>query len=240
MKYKLYICETINHYSNKLIMEKYNEILNLFVGKDCREWMRNPFVIGNKVFATDGHMLVAFDSSRVDCSKVEAQDKNKLNRVYPKKDNCSHHISYTLLSEHINKIVKVPEISTNEEEIKCHECDGEGEVEWEFCDSNGRNHYMEDDCPVCGGSGINGKIIKTPTGRMIIPDKAECKIGNSFFRVNLINKIFEVMTILGGVDAELVFQKDKMQASMFRVQDVDILIMPISEKKGRLSFCINF
>ena len=110
-------------------MNVYNEILNLFIGNDkIRTWMNNPFLIENKVFATDGYALIAIQKDKINTEGVFSPDKTVLERVYPMKKEFEQVISFNKLSEIIKLVPRIDEVIEKDETHECNDCNGSGKV----------------------------------------------------------------------------------------------------------------
>ena len=79
-----------------------------------------------------------------------------------------------------------------EEGRECVECEGSGEVEWEYTDQDGEIHFRDSDCPVCHGDGMFEDVFKS-TGFMIPTEDSIVRIGKLFFRGILAQKLLWAM-----------------------------------------------
>ena len=140
------------------------ELLQSFCGKDdIRPHLMNAtvqVVHGTKYYiATDALKLIMIPYDSVD--RLEITN----NKDYPRiKDVVNFELKYKATIS-ISEIQKAIELSPKIDEldyshqIKCAECDGEGEIECEEC---GHSYT----CDRCGGEGVVGKPVKT--GNLVI------------------------------------------------------------------------
>jgi hypothetical protein len=201
-------------------MNKYQEILNLFVSEDkMRDWMLTPFVVGNKVIATNGWALVAFDKSKIDCSSLRILDKSKLNGTYPLEENINSHNTVDFLKECFLKVPLVDDY--------CNECKGSGEVTFIYEDSKLKDHKIDGECPICDGFGVCEQEIENPNGKKVPDIDAKCVIGNCLFFTNKVELIIKVADLLKEKYYSHINQTLESRANLFRVGEVEILLMPI-------------
>ena len=79
-----------------------------------------------------------------------------------------------------------------EEGRECVECEGSGEVEWEYTDQDGKIHSHDGDCPICDGDGIIEVAFKS-TGFMIPTDNSFVRIGDLLVRGEFAQKLLWTM-----------------------------------------------
>lgn len=110
------------------------ELLKEFCEKDeLRPLLEAPFYNTkyNKVWCTNGHVLIEINP------KV-------LTRKYPKDElrfpelecPCKKKITIEAIIKALDECPKVDEEIVVSEEVKCKECEGYGEVTWEYTDNN--------------------------------------------------------------------------------------------------------
>lgn len=112
----------------------------------------------------------------------------------------------TVMADEVECVVKsiplVDEYETVEATHTCKECGGSGEVEWEYEDCNGDTHFLEYECPVCGGNGLTGGETR-PTGKKAISKYACIALGGRFIRARHAALLLEAMRAAGADAAEL-------------------------------------
>ena len=215
-------------------MNKYQEILNLFVSTDeLRNWMMRPFIINSKVFATNGWALVAFDVTNLKVlGDVGYYKEDKLNGVYPLEHNLDNKYSIDYLKECFKSVPLVEDFDEEEKEDTCDECNGSGEVTFTYEDSKYKDHEIDGECPICDGFGNCKQTIEKPNGKMVQDPNSKCTIGNSLFFANKIKHILEVAELLGVNEFKHIHQSTPTKQNLFKIGDVELLLMPtMSEGK---------
>ena len=210
----------------------------MFIGHGrYREWMKEVFLIDNKVFATDGFALIAMPKDKINTEGVWSGEKTVLGSIYPMKKEFEQVISFSQLSEMMKLVPLVDEVVEKDETAECKECDGSGEVTYLYESKSGRTYEYEYECPICEGTGVIGDIVEIPTGRKIADPKGTCKIKESVFHIKQINRIYEVMKLLGNKDLILCGVNSK-GVHLFLIEDVEIIVMP-TLNGDCVCFCID-
>lgn len=194
-------------------------LLNRFKSNDYRrDWMSKPFNVGNSTVSTNGYILIStpLQEGFEDLS-------NKTKGVYPMDFNLDTKILVSELKQKINDFPKVD--CFNEEEKKCDACNGYGDVDFEFS-HNGKDYESNQDCPVCDGSGVFNTVSKTPNGKKELDCNKFFGIGNSVFNVARIEELLEVAETLEADEITLVNQTQPNKASLFKIKEVEVLLMP--------------
>lgn len=209
--------------------KKYEKILDLFVSKDeMRDWMCKPFIIEDKIFSTDGTILVAFDKNNInDLSSIPIAPAKRTENIYPLEINLNKEITISHLKDCFKKVKVVEDYDIIENKTECDECDGKGTVTFTYEDKKGEEHDSIEDCPICDGHGDHIEENEKPNGKLVYDDKSICMIGNYHFKSTKIEAILKVAESLNADSFKITYQKETNGASMFRVLDVDLLIMPI-------------
>ena len=211
-------------------MKDYDKILNLFTSNnstEIRQWHCKPFLIGNKLIATDGYSLVSFNKSNIEfVDNIPTYTKEKLNGVYPLEHHMKQTISIDLLKKCFEKIPLADSFKTTTTNLDCDECEGDGEVVFSYSDNNYKRHELKGDCPICDGCGQIVKTTKESTGKKVIDTNYFGSIGNSVFKIDKLQKIIEVAEILNEDSFDLVHQKKEFSPSLFLIKDVEILLAP--------------
>ena len=198
-------------------IEKYKEILNLFTPKDWfRPWMEEPWNIEGKTCTTNGWVVAI-------CPKFGEfpEPKESTKDIYPKPQNLNIEISVEVLRNAIKQMPCEVVVEEEIEENECRDCMGTGEVTWTYED-----YEKEYECPVCEGTGKVEKTKYIPTDKTEpLPDWA-VKIKGSGFLTGRILDLIKVAEILEEKSVLLIHQKDERQASIFKIGDVELLVMP--------------
>lgn len=196
----------------------YNEILKLFIGENGGIYNK-PFLKGDKVIATDCYGLVAFDKNLINCSKIF--EPGITLPFFPVEQKFEKMFSY----EEVQKWIDEVPIEIRERGIECEECEGDGIVSVEYYSAKRNKSYNIDcECPICEGSGFEmNEIIKEKSPYFRID------IGLSTFYSKQIERVFKVMTMQGNANLILTRQDEAMTPSYFKINDIELIVMPISK-----------
>lgn len=201
----------------------YLEALTSFCANDkYRDWMNTPFVIGNKAYSTDAHFLTIIDAEKVENYKeLPILEAKKLNGVVPEERNKSFDIEVSKIKADFEKAPQIDCYDIVGEDIDCLECDGSGNVEWEY-----EHHTKDFDCPICDGEGKTSVAEQIKNGKTKVDDYLCVKIGNSFFYANKLDKIVKTAEKIQAKTITLTYQDTPNRGSMFKLNDLEILVMP--------------
>lgn len=176
------------------------KLFGLFVADNdtYRPILNNPYRRDGYVYASDGQKLIRV---KEDIVSGDYEVTNELTFNMPT-DSCD----YTITDMDIEKVLsEIPQVEEMEEkEIKCSECDGTGEVIWEYKDKNWETHENEYECPICGGTGYIS--VEKATGRMILDSDTVVKVGRNGIASTLLQVLLGAMKIVGVTEAHLVYQ----------------------------------
>ena len=187
------------------------KLFGLFVADDdmYRPILNNPYRRDGYVYASDGQKLIRVKEDIVS-GDYEVTDKMKLNIPA---DNCD----YTITDKDIEKVLsEIPQVKEMEEKkVKCSECDGTGEVIWEYQDKNWETHENEFECPICGGTGYIS--TEKATGRMIPNPYTVVKVGENGIASTLLQVLLDAMRIIGVTEVHLICQEGVI--NYFRINE---------------------
>lgn len=183
------------------------ELLAGFCDPDnLREQYRHPFLnedTGN-VWATNAHVLI---SVAPQCLK-ETYETSKLKEPPEFSEHtCDHIITMSMMDDALAAVPQIEEQIEVQKAIKCEECEGSGEVEWEYTDSKYRVHFRSDVCPECDGEGILQEAVYKSTGRMVPDPEASIGINDANLLVRDIVKLIDAMQFFGVDQVHLVRYK---------------------------------
>lgn len=205
-------------------MNKYLEILELIKSKEyLRESLRNPFIGGKYVAASDGKSLVYFvkellpENTDFPISGKFPDISEFVNLIENKSDLLSLH----QLKSIIEKCPMVEEIK--EEKIECEECNGSGEVDYTYEDRKRVEHIIEQDCPSCNGDG--GEYKDIPTGKMIKDNNYYIYLNNCILNIELVENLIKLSEILESAII-LVRQNGERDPLVFKLGEVKFILMP--------------
>lgn len=212
-------------------MKKYNKeildkIFNLFVGNDeLRPVMHKPINVQDKfISATDAHTLIIVDKDLCDYETNNPYEENiNVLGVIPFE---TQDLKIDIEKIDFDAYKTADEYKVTEEEVECKACEGSGEVEVEFYHK--RNYYIDVDCPVCDGTGIEEEEKKELTGNKTFPEKCFVRIDKAVFRIEFFDRILSVKKILQENDISLISESLPNGAHCFKVGDFKILLMPYS------------
>ena len=143
-----------------------------------------------KVFATNGIILIMMDPCMLSESYEEIE-KPFIYKVFC--DSMEGYFTFESLKKVFESFEMEKELVLMEEGKECEECNGLGEVEWEYTDKDGEMHFHYGDCPFCNGEGQECEDVFESTGFMIPTDDSIVRIGKLFFRGILAQKLLWVM-----------------------------------------------
>lgn len=206
-------------------MNKYefdeSELLSLFSAEDeeLRPWMNKPFLVDGCVCATDSHIYIRIKADALNGEYSQCER----GRVNWPDVNCNYTVTAKAIDNVLCRLPQVPEFKTTGENIPCSECNGAGEVEWEYFSSCGNTFHEDFACPVCDGSGYESIVKQEPTGSTI-PDPDELiSIASTFLQSEYIQILRKAMEIIGISNVHLTYSDEKICA--FKLDDnIDILI----------------
>ncbi len=207
-------------------MENIEKALNVVTNKEdqFRIWMQEPFNIGENVYSTDGYsiMKVPNNSVRVfnECTKPE--NAKVTLEYFDFKESKIMDIKLSDLKDAISKIPLIDECINADAEGKCTECEGEGEVEWEY------ESYTKDmDCPVCDGDGVITETKKEKTGRKIKAEGFFIDINISRLRTAMIEQLITIADLLKVETIKVVSQTKPNTGVVFKVGIAEIIMKPV-------------
>ena len=213
-------------------MKELNDfLLNLFTGNDkLRPAMSFPNLKDGIVYASDGHVLIAIP-------ETELSLKYKTNEKYPKAEKLLEDFekrNLTSINVRVSDIAKElakARVHVDMDSIKCEECNGSGEVEWEYQSKEGRYYEHDDDCPVCKGKGNFDKVH--PFARvsldMIEDEETGCRagisIGDLYFHPFQLYRLFMVGMVKGYESIEIFYDKEKYGQTVTYFGNIRVLVM---------------
>ncbi len=210
----------------------FDKMLMLFVSKDrLRPTITLPMKYGEYIYATNNYIIVRIksDMTNVEYCHLTDQAHEKLpidkhfKNITP---NSNFRISIYSLENALRNITKVDEEIEGDEYEECDECDGRGEVEWEY-----KEYTKYFDCPVCDGTGLSEEKKRVKTGNKVYNPESVIKIGNAAFRAYLIGIIVEAMKLTGENHLLYDFQSiNSKNRFILNNSGIEIILMPIIDK----------
>ena len=177
---------------NKKRINNEQELLELFCDPHSDSaFKQKPYyeMLRKKVFATNGIILIMMDPCMLSESYEEIE-KPSIYTVF--RDSMEGYFTFESLKKVFESFEMKKELVLIEKGRECEECNGLGEVEWEYTDKDGEMHFRYADCPSCKGEG-KAKYVFESTGFTIPTEDSIVRIGKSFFRGIVIQKLLWVM-----------------------------------------------
>lgn len=177
---------------NKKRINNEQELFELFCDPDGMPlFIQKPYYETQckKVYATDGRILIMMDPSMLSESYEEIEEP-AIYKVFH--DSVDGYFTLEDLKKVLASFEMEEERELMEKGRECEECNGLGEVEWEYTDKDGEMHFHYADCPFCDGEGEAEDVFKS-TGFMMPTEDSAVRIGKSFFRGIEAQKLFWAM-----------------------------------------------
>lgn len=209
-----------------VLSEVYDEILKMHVGNDeLRPWMNKPFYVKDLAVATDAHTMIWLNKNLIEgLEQCERANPSIVTDLIPKEINENFTIDVEKIKDAISKIELVDDFDIVGESIKCSECDGEGEVEWEY------ERWNKDmACPKCDGEGYESSETKVKNGKKVIDTGFQIDIKQSRFSVEMILKLIKTQEILNVKEIVLCYQIRPNAPSVFIIGEAKVLCMPMQK-----------
>jgi hypothetical protein len=222
-------------------MNKYLEILNLFITDDeLRLSMTTPNIGEKYASATDAHSLVFFNKDLLP-ENTKFQELGKYPDISIFIDVEENH-NQELVIEKINSILDtcplIEDYDEEEKEDTCNECNGSGEVEVTYEDKNMKDHDIYVECPICDGYGECTVTIEKPNGKMVRNYEYYVECVNSFLSIHLIERLLKISDLVNS-PIVLVNQTTESNYSIFKIDNIKVLIMPLMRNKDSDYFLGN-
>lgn len=205
-------------------------LLNLFTGNDeLRPNMMFPNLRDGIVSASDCYVLICIPEN-------ELTLKYNTNEQYPNSAKLfSDFETEPLSSIKVNVETLAKELTKCRLEVdklllKCKECNGSGNVEWEYEDNNRETHYAQHDCPLCDGAGTDEKNHPFARIRLLSFEKDgdtifQIKIGDLYFHPFQIYRLFMVAILKGYKEIEIFYKKHKYGQNVSYFGNIKVLVM---------------
>ncbi|WP_276880481.1 hypothetical protein [Bacteroides heparinolyticus] len=208
-------------------MKKYNfnekELLSLFIAGDneLREVLKKPYTNNGFVFASDSHIMIRINPEILQGKYPECP---KLRLDFPKND-LSVKISLKAIKEVLSELPKT-DIEFVGDDIFCDECDADGNVYWEYQDSNGKLHEKSFACPICDGSGYIERKREIHTGNFVPYLNLVIGIGDVSYKACYVDIVCRAMEMLG-VDEITLLHQGEYEIMLLQVdENIHIGVMP--------------
>lgn len=201
------------------------ELLNMFCDKnEFRQLLRTPFLNTNynEVWSTDGRVFIGINP------EILTKEYPKGELSFPKLElPCEKTITIEALNKALEACPLVDEEVVIQDAVKCEECDGSGEVYWEYTDNHLHTHERLSDCPICDGTGEIEHEKTKKTGKKIIAEDTVVEVGNAHFFANRLQTLKTAMGYLNVESVKMVHNAPQGANEFVVNDDIRIIIMPI-------------
>lgn len=196
--------------------EAYTATFNLFKGTDNHHpYFNQPFRQDGFYYATDAQSLI-YLPAEVIVLDFHDQDRPVPAKIIPKTPTCNVEINVADLERQLVPDM-IDETQEKDEENKCKECEGEGEVE---CDMG---HMHE--CEECDGTGTITDSIEVTTGRQIVDPRKMFIMDGFGFQYKQLRRLVDACRLLG-VETITKTNGARLTGNLFKCGAVGILVMP--------------
>lgn len=209
-------------------------LLGLFTGNDdIRPKMMFPSLENGIVYATDCHVLIAIPKDELSlkyrtidkfpsaCKVIKDMESNKLS-------------SLKVSVEHLAKELAKCRVIADKMMLKCKECNGTGDVEWEYTDKDLKTHYEIYNCPLCEGRGEFE--TNNPFARIEILQQEDedgnflkIKIGDIHFHPFQLFRLFMVAVTKGCKEINLFYDKNNYGQTITYFGNIKVLVMAMAK-----------
>ena len=210
-----------------ITQEKYQEILPRFChywDANIRRTLQKPFFDGKNVCATDCYWLIRVKPEAYGLIPAEGPKSIELNYL-PKPLILSVKRLDKAIRDNCHFVDEEEEVSP---EVRCEECCGTGEVEWEYRDSDFELHTHDFECPICDGTGVKEESVKRKTGRKVLELQSEyISINNVNFDSYRLLRLVELCDELGIEELEITALENSRACCFKLNEDCEFILMPV-------------
>lgn len=206
----------------------YKAILNLFTGQEdrhWRNWMNSPFRIGEKVYATNAHLMTIIDAAHApEVAELTGIPHQNITGVLPTTPFFDEPVSIGVVDVRDIKegLSKIPMIDQTK---YCDECQGEGEVDYSYASTKDHVYYKRSICPICTGE---GEIVDA-SGEQTYAPSAAVLIADFMFSGFVLEPIVRAADIAAELTIDILYMAQKKRGVLFRLRDILVLAMPLRE-----------
>jgi hypothetical protein len=212
-------------------------VFSLFTGFDkYRPVFDNPFEQNGRIYATDAHVLIRIDKSKIqyDNEKILKVEQPNCEAIVPEK-NCDEIV--TVNAELFEQYKTEDELVKQGEDVECGLCNGEGTMTADY-HYKGKWYKSEHECPVCDGSGYEEEGNLVRTGNKTFKNGVRVKFNGCLYEIHRFYKLIEVQKLTGG-EIRLLHKPEKYKAPLFSIGDFEIIIMPSSACESDCEAILN-
>lgn len=173
----------------------------------------------NEVWSTNGYVVIRINPEIL----VGEYIKEKLTMFkleYP----CEKTITIKALSKALEACPLVDEEVVIQDAVKCEDCDGSGEVYWEYEDNHLHTHERLMDCPICDGTGEMEHEKTKKTGKKVIADDAVIMVGDAYIFAKYLQTLKQAMDFLNIASVKMTHNSPKGTNEFVVNDDICIII----------------
>ena len=198
------------------------ELLSMFCDKnEFRQLLRTPFLNTkyNEVWSTNGRVFIGINP------EILTKEYPKGELSLPKLEfPCEKTITIEALNKSLEACPLVDEEVVIQGAVKCKECDGSGEVYWEYKDNHLHTHERIFDCPICDGTGEMEHEKTKKTGKKVIADDAVIMVGNAYIFAKYLQTLKQAMDFLNIASVKITHNSPKGASEFVVNDDIRIII----------------
>ena len=198
------------------------ELLNMFCNKSYSNPLHSyPFFNPryNEVWSTDGYTLIRVNPEILVGEYIkESLPMPKLE--YP----CEKTITIEALNKALEACPLVDEEVVIQDAVKCKECDGSGEVYWEYKDNHLHTHERIFDCPICDGTGEMEHEKTKKTGKKVIAGDAVIEVGSAYIFAKYLQTLKQATDFLKVASVKMTHNSPKGANEFVVNDDIRIII----------------
>ena len=205
-------------------------LLNLFTGNDfVRKNLMFPNLYNSVVYATDGYAIIAIPQEELTLSYQTNEKYPNAEKLLLDIENREKKQSVKIKVSDLAKELAKARLEADKFMIKCAECDGTGEVEWEYYAKDRETHFEDFECPICDGT---GKIEMTnPFPRIEISNANDnidirMQIGDLEYYPFIMYKLFMVAILKGKEEIEM-FYSETEESCFIKIDEIKIIITQV-------------
>ena len=173
----------------------------------------------NEVWSTNGYVVIRINPEIL----VGEYIKESLpmpNLEYP----CEKTVTIEALNKALEACPLVDEEVVIQDAVECKECDGTGEVYWEYTDNHLHTHERLMDCPICDGTGEMEHEKTKKTGKKVIANDAVVGVGSAYIFANRLQLLKTAMDYLNIASVKMTHNSPKGVNEFVVNDDIRIII----------------
>lgn len=199
---------------------------------ELRPVLMFPNLKDGLVCASDGHVLISIPEDELALrynSSEEYPDGDKIISDMEKETLRSIKVDIETLAKELAKC----RFEADKLVLKCKECKGSGNVEWEYEDREYNSHYLTENCPLCDGTGKDEQMHPYPKMIASPLDKDEniiqIAVGDLFFHPYQLYRLFMVAVSKGQKEIEIFYNPQEYGQTLTYFGNVKVLVMAMNK-----------